>query len=83
MSGGWENLPKDAPKGPAPAARPRKREVPAVALSAAVSETDTIEDGEWISRIEYYFPQIWLGMLSILCALGIYCAVGKLPNAPW
>jgi hypothetical protein len=82
MSGGWENLPKDAPRAP-DAPRPRKRDVPAAAATTAAVDTDTIEDGEWISRIEYYFPQIWLGMLSILCALGIYCAVGKLPNAPW
>jgi hypothetical protein len=66
---GWENLPKETPAA-----------TPSVAPS---DEGELIEDGDFIRAAEWYFPALWIGMLIVVAFIGVYSAVGKLPNSPW
>jgi hypothetical protein len=78
---GWENVPEEAPKPP------RKRSAVAAAAAiaaepeAAMSDV-TAEDGPLARLIDEYWPHAWLTMLTIVCAIAIWAAVGKLPNSP-
>jgi hypothetical protein len=65
---GWENLPKKTPKTPP---------------AAPKDEAELIEDGDLIRAAEWYFPALWIGMLIVVAFIGVYSAVGKLPNSPW
>jgi hypothetical protein len=41
---------------------------------------DLVTDGEVIRTLEWYIPVVWVGMLMIVCYIGIYYAVEKLPG---
>jgi hypothetical protein len=76
---GWENIPKETP-----ARKPRRRAAaPNVAQAAPASEPDQITEGDLLRTIEWYLPALWLAMLAVVCFIGVYSAVGKLPNSPW
>jgi hypothetical protein len=80
---GWENIPEKTPPAPA---KPRRAKAPAADVSGAPPsppESEPIADGDWIRIAEWYFPALWLAMLLIVCFIGVYSAVGKLPNSPW
>lgn len=49
---------------------------------AAPSDAITFEDGEFVRLVEFYWPQAWMTMLSIVCVIAIWAAIGKLPNHP-
>jgi hypothetical protein len=75
---GWENVPEEAAVAP-PA--PRKPKA-AAQRDQASSDAATLEDGELARLVDEYWPHAWLLMLSIVSAIGIWAAVGKLPNPP-
>jgi hypothetical protein len=79
---GWENVSEETA---APPARPRRAKAPAADVSAAAPApgTEPIADGDWIRTVEWYLPALWLAMLAVVCFVGVYSAVGKLPNSPW
>jgi hypothetical protein len=79
---GWENIPEETP---APPAKSRQAKALAADVSAAppAPGTEPIADGDWIRTAEWYFPALWLAMLAVVCFIGVYSAVGKLPNSPW
>ena len=39
-----------------------------------------VTDGEVIRTLEWYFPVVWVAMLMIVCYIGIYYAVDRLPG---
>ncbi len=43
------------------------------------ADAAAVESGPVVNRLEELFPLIWLGMLSIVCVVGVYNAVAKLP----
>ncbi len=47
--------------------------------TAAPGDALADESGAVVSRIEEFFPLIWLGMLTVVSVVGIYNAVSKLP----
>ena len=69
---GWENLPEETPAKPSAAPK-----------AAPSDEEELIEDGDLIRAAEWYFPALWIGMLVVVSFIGVYSAVGKLPNSPW
>lgn len=78
---GWENVPREAPRQPS---APRKRQ-PAAAIAepeAAPSDAFAVEDSEFAQLVEFYWPQAWLTMLTIVCSIGVWRVVGHLPNHP-
>jgi hypothetical protein len=75
---GWENIPK---KTPAPTASPAL--APDVAEAVPTPDPDLTTDGKFLRAAEWYFPVLWLAMLLVVCFIGVYSAVGKLPNSPW
>ena len=77
---GWENISKEAP-APKPTASPVVASD--VAEAASAPDPDLISDGELLRVAEWYFPALWLAMLLVVCFIGVYSAVGKLPNSPW
>ena len=68
---GWENIPEEA-------LAPRK------AGAGAADELDAtgFEDGQLAQLVDTYWPQVWLAMLAIVSVIGIWAAIGKLPNVP-
>jgi hypothetical protein len=76
---GWENIPEEttAPPPPVPAAASDVAEV------VPAPEPDLISEGDLLRTAEWYFPALWLAMLLVICFIGVYSAVGKLPNSPW
>ena len=40
--------------------------------AAATHDTSAIESGPIVSRMEEVFPLVWLGMLTVVCVIGIY-----------
>ena len=40
--------------------------------AAATHNTSAIESGAIVSRMEELFPLVWLGMLTVVCVIGIY-----------
>ena len=79
---GWENVPDEAPKQPR---APRKRQAAAAALAepdAKASDAMTAEDGEFARHVDLYWPQAWITMLTIVCLIATWAAIGKLPNHP-
>ena len=76
---GWENIPDEAPKQPR---APRKRGPAAVEASAPSADEALVEDGEFARLVDLYWPQIRLMMLAIVSLIGVWAAIGKLPNHP-
>jgi hypothetical protein len=76
---GWENVPEETPATPAPAPAAAS----GVAEAAPPDENVLVTDGDLIRAAEWYFPALWIGMLAVVAFIGIYSAVGKLPNSPW
>ncbi len=52
---------------------------PAPSPAAASGDALAVESGAVITRIEEFFPLVWLGMLTVVSVVGIYSAVTKLP----
>ncbi len=77
---GWENIPEETP---APTRLPSPAVASDVAEAVPAPEPDLITDGELLRAAEWYFPALWLAMLLVVCFIGVYSAVGKLPNSPW
>ncbi len=77
---GWENIPEETPSP-----RPLPGSVVASDVAEAIPslDSDLITDGEFLRAAEWYFPALWIGMLAVVALIGIYEAVGKLPNSPW
>ncbi len=69
---GWENLPQETPSSPA-----------AESGAAAPQPEEQVIDGDLLRAAEWYFPALWCGMLAVIAFIGVYSAVGKLPNHPW
>ncbi len=76
---GWENVPEEKP----PAVAPSPAATSDVAEAAPAEPKAPFEDGEMVRAVEWYFPALWIGMLAVCCFIGIYSAVGKLPNSLW
>lgn len=86
---GWENVPPDAPKQPG---APRKRgaaaatSVAAATTTAATTATESddalVDDGRLAQLVDLYWPHAWIMMLITVCLIGIWAAIGKLPNHP-
>jgi hypothetical protein len=76
---GWENLPEETP-APPPAAPAAASDV---AEAAPPGAKELVTDGDLIRAAEWYFPALWIGMLAVVAFIGIYSAIGKLPNSPW
>ena len=75
---GWENVPEEAPS-------PRKPQTTVSSPAepgAAATDASTVEDGELARLVNLYWPQAWLIMLTIVSLIGVWAAIGKLPNAP-
>jgi hypothetical protein len=79
---GWENLPEETPAAP-PAASPAPAAMSDVTAEIQAPGTVLVTDGDLIRAAEWYFPALWIGMLAVVAFIGIYSAVGKLPNSPW
>jgi hypothetical protein len=47
--------------------------------TAAPDGALAVESGPVVTRIEEVFPLVWLGMLTVASAVGIYSAVSRLP----
>jgi hypothetical protein len=76
---GWENIPEETPAR----TPPRPAAASDVAEAAPAPDPNLITDGELLRAIEWYFPALWLVLLLVVCFIGVYSAVGKLPNSPW
>jgi hypothetical protein len=77
---GWENIPEETP-APTPTASPALASD--VGEAAPAPDPDLITEGDLLRTAEWYFPVLWLAMLLVVCFIGVYSAVGKLPNSPW
>ncbi len=53
--------------------------LPGEPQTAAEHDAPTDESDSVPSRLEELFPLIWLGMLTVVCVVGIYSAVTRLP----
>ncbi|HUF52447.1 MAG TPA: DnaJ domain-containing protein [Dehalococcoidia bacterium] len=51
----------------------------AEAMSYSDDDPHAIYAGETITRLERLWPLVWLGMLTVVCVIGIYNAVRMLP----
>jgi len=78
---GWENVPEEAPKPPGPQ-RKRQAAAATAAPQAALDDAATVEDSEFAQFVDMYWPQAWMMMLAIVSLIGIWAAIGKLPNHP-
>jgi hypothetical protein len=76
---GWENIPEETP---APTPLPSPAVASDIVEAASAPNPDLITDGELLRAAEWYFPAVWIGMLLVVCFIGVYSAVGKLPNHP-
>jgi hypothetical protein len=78
---GWENVPDEAPSRPP--SRRKRRSGPSIAEPEATSsDVVLVEDGRFAQLVDLYWPHAWMTMLAIVCAIGVYSAIGKLPNHP-
>ena len=79
---GWENVPEEAPKQPRGPRKRRGARTTPVEADAALSDAALIEDGRLAQLIDQYFPHAWMMMLIAVSLIGIWAAIGRLPNHP-
>jgi hypothetical protein len=78
---GWENVPDKAPSRP-PSRRKRRSDASIAEPVATSSDIVLVEDGRFAQLVDLYWPYAWMTMLTIVCGIGVWAAIGKLPHHP-
>jgi hypothetical protein len=78
---GRKNVPDKAPSRPT-SQRKRRSGASAAEPEAPSSDVVLVEDGRLAQLVNLYWPLAWMTMLTIVCAIGVWAAIGKLPNHP-